>query len=283
MATKAKKLTLLAVTAAVALLLVTAGVYWDDILVWYRFTRDFERLAANEQGYPEYRHRQTGIVFVRMPGGTFLMGSPDGEKGRRSDEIQHEVLLSPFLVAKYEVAHAQWKLIVGKPARVNFFPSETDRHPVRNVSWSDCQHFCEKTGLSLPTEAQWEYACRAGSQRPYGGTAKLDEMGWYKANSRLQTHPVGLKKPNTFGLFDMHGNVSEWCADAKDSTFYSRPEATGPDPVCSTSDTNRLRVNRGGCYAFDGMSCRAASRNADGPEDAESDHGFRPVYILTAR
>ena len=88
-----------------------------------------------------------------------------------------------------------------------------DALPVEQVAWDDCQEFCTKSGLSLPTEAQWEYACRAGTAGPFSGTANLDEMGWYRQNSGGTTHPVGEKQPNDFGLYDMHGNVWEWCED----------------------------------------------------------------------
>ena len=193
MATKGKRLTLLAVSAGVALVIVSAGVYWDDISIWYRLSRDFERLRTNEQRYREYRHRQTGIVMVRVPGGTFWMGSPESEAGRVDNEGPvHEVTLSPFLIAKYEVSQAEWKKIMGdNPSKL-----KGDALPVTMISWKDCQEFCEKTGLSFPTEAQWEYSCRAGTTTRFwsGGDDKdLDRVGWYGGNLGHRLHSVGEK------------------------------------------------------------------------------------------
>ena len=158
---------------AVVVVAVVAG-YRDKLVAWYEFHhRDFERLGRNEQGRPEYRHRQTGIVFVGLPGATFEMGSPKGEAYRQKSEGPvHKVTLSPFLIAKYELTQAEWKGVMGNN------PSEPkgDTLPVKNVSWDDCQEFCKKSGLSLPTEAQWEYACRAGTSGPFAGTGNLDDM-----------------------------------------------------------------------------------------------------------
>ncbi len=274
--TKGKRISVVSGVILLTVLMITTWFFWEHIQFW----RLFESLGRNEQGYPQYRHRDTGIVMVRVPGGTFMMGSPESESGRRPDETQHEVVMNPFLIAKYELTHGQWKLIVGNsPQGMNFFPSEGDSFPVRNTHWSHCRRFCEETGLCLPSEAQWEFACRAGSQGAYAGTEKLDEMGWYKGNSGVQTHAVGLKQPNAFGLFDMHGNVSEWCADIKDGTFYSRPEARGPDPMYFSDSLGDARVNRGGSAFHEAAYCRSATRGADRPGDQESDHGFRPAYF----
>ena len=275
-----KRLTLLVATAAVALVLVAAGVYWDDILVWYRLTRDFERLADNAQGYREYRHRQTGIVFVRVPGGTFMMGSLEGEEGRREDELQHEVTLTPFLIAKYELTQNQWEKVMG--SRPSSFTG--DNLPVEKVSWEDCKDFCRRAGLALPTEAQWEYACRAGSETAYhSGDSEegLKKVAWYGiAFSRGgKTHPVGEKMANGFGLHDMHGNVWEWCEDLWDPAFYGKPEATQKNPVRTASGSGD-RVFRGGCWDGNASFCRSGARLYDRPSDGSRFVGFRPVYNL---
>jgi sulfatase modifying factor 1 len=205
---------------AVALVVLAAAVIlgWRDILLLYRF----ERLGRNAQGLPEYRHRQTDIVFVLLPGGTFFMGAQkedpsgpnyDPEAGDDEGPV-HEVTLRPFLIAKHELTQAQWKSVMG--SNPSFFKGDDDR-PVESVSLDDIQEFEVKTGLSLPIQSQWEYACRGGAP----GTGNVDEMGWnlmnqtgwYRMNSEGTTHPVRTKAANRFGLHDIYGNVSEWCED----------------------------------------------------------------------
>ncbi len=222
---KGRKVALLAGLALAVLSVAMVWTYWEEIRsLW----RDFESLGRNEQGYPEYRHRPTGIVFVALPRGTFDMGSPETESGRGGNEGPvHKVRLSPFLIAKYEVSQAEWKKVMGD----NPSAFKDDTLLVEQVSWDDCQEFCTKTGLSLPTEAQWEYACRAGTSGPFAGTGNLDDMGWHRKNSGgRRTHPVGEKKPNQFGLHDMHGNVWEWCEDVLNLDFYSE-DAPEVDPL----------------------------------------------------
>ena len=147
---------------------------------------------------------------------------------------------------------------------------------METVSWDVCQEFCKKAGLSLPTEAQWEYACRAGQPGPFSGTGNLDDMGWYKDSSGRKVHPVGEKKPNQFGLYDMHGNVWEWCQDIYDGEFYSKPEATRKDPVC-TSGTER-RMVRGGGWDAGAQHCRSAERGFVPSRSGRARYlGFRPA------
>ena len=264
-----------------------AGWYHNELQTWYLFWKQFESLGKNDQGYPEYRHRQFGIVMVRVPGGSFTMGSPEGENGRRPDENRHEVTVSPFLIAKYEVTDLLWKRVMGgPPPSIHVFPrdmspSETDSCPVRAVSWNDCQRFCEKTGLSLPSEAQWEYACRAGSRGLYAGTGKLDEMGWYKENSGLRTRPVGLKKPNAFGLHDMHGNVWEWCRDWYGS--YELPVNPGDGERQVPQGGARSRGVRGGSFYSPAEVARSATRSNYTPGSRDSNLGLRPARVITSR
>ena len=259
---------------AVAVVLIGSGLFYHhEILAWARFIRAFERLGTNAQGYPEYRHRQTAIIFVRVPGGMFMMGSPGEDKGRDPDEFQHSVTLSPFLIAKFEVTQAQWKAVMGSNPS-NFKGNETQ--PVENVSWEECQDFNKRTGLSLPTESQWEFACRAGTTTPYAGTGVLGDMGWYKDNRGGSLSPVGQKNPNGFGLYDMHGNVYEWCEDIYDPEFYSKPEAAGPDPVCASGFG--ARVLRGGCWNDNNLDCRSANRVRVDPGTRVNDMGLRPSW-----
>jgi len=145
------------------------------------------------------------------------------------------------------------------------------------VHWMECDEFCRKLSsqlgqtVSLPTEAQWEYACRAGTTGAYAGD--LDEMGWYWDNSGDEIHPVGQKKPNAWGLYDMHGNVWEWCQDWYDRDYDT--ESPTSDPTGPNSGS--YRVTRGGSWDFDARGCRSAYRGWDTPDDRGNILGFRPV------
>jgi len=236
----------------------------------------FTSLGCNTQRYPEYRHDQTGIVFIRLPGGTFNMGSLEGEPYHEVDEGPlHEVTLSPFLIAKYEVTQTQWQAVMGN--NPSEFTGDGNR-PVEHVSWDNIQAFEATTGLGLPTEAQWEYACRAGQSEPYSGTGNVNDMGWYDDNSGMTTHPVGEKAPNQFGLYDMHGNVWEWCEDVYSSGFYSTGEASGPDPVCTSG--SEYQVVRGGCWGCPATDCHSAYRSWFHSSSRDFNLGLRPSKSL---
>jgi formylglycine-generating enzyme required for sulfatase activity len=219
------------------------------------------------------------LKLVAIPAGKFLMGSPKDEDGRGDDEglsrgqwvkgdPRVEVEISrPFYMAAYEVTveqYAQFWKDSGREERGFKFPEQgvdaTSNHPAVDVSWNDAEAFCQwlskKTGkkVALPTEAQWEYACLAGATGPYGGTGRLDEMGWYVDNSELKAHPVGQKKPNAWGLYDMHGNVWEWCADwYADGYTGSAKDPRGPAQ-------GESRVLRGGGWISTPSACRSAER-----------------------
>ena len=195
--------------------------------------------------------------------------------GNLNDEYinpHHKVTLTKgFWMMETEVTQKQWKAIMGNN------PSSFigDDLPVEKVSWTDCQKFCKKCtklGLpvQLPTEAQWEYACRAGTTGAYVGD--LDEMAWYYDNSGRKTHSVGTKKPNEWGLYDMHGNVWEWCQDWKaDYPSGSVTDPTGP----SNGSYGLFRVNRGGSWSFKAGGCRSACRRYDEPDNRYYGLGFR--------
>jgi formylglycine-generating enzyme required for sulfatase activity len=215
------------------------------------------------------------LVLIRP--GKFMMGSPDSEQGRASDEgPQHEVTISkPFYIGVTEVTQAQYEAVMGTNPSANKGPT----NPVENVSWDEAVEFCrrlsEKTRkiFSLPTEAEWEYACRAGTQTRFSfgdSGSVLGDYAWYTSNSGGKTHPVGLKKPNPWGLYDMHGNVLEWCADWYGS--YSSGPSTDPQGATSGND----RVIRGGSWRGDGpVYMRCARRLSGDPKARYYSHGFR--------
>lgn len=186
------------------------------------------------------------IEMVYVQGGAFLMGSPENETGRTVDEgPQRRVSVPGFYIGKYEVTQAQWRAVMGN----NPSSFKGDNRPVENVSWNDAQEFCRKlsqmTGKTyrLPSEAEWEYAARAGTTGPYAGN--LDAMGWYEKNSGGKTQPVGQKQANAWGLFDMHGNVWEWCEDFWHANYNGAP--TDGSAWLSGGDS-RYRVLRGGSW-----------------------------------
>lgn len=216
------------------------------------------------------------IEFVWCPPGTFMMGSPGFWSKFLFGETQHEVTLtSGFWLGKYPVTQAQWEKVMGN--NPSGFKGNRQR-PVEQVSWDDCQAFLkminslEKTAFRLPTEAEWEYACRAGTTTAYcfgDDPAQLDDYAWYTNNSSSQTHPVGQKRPNAWGLYDMHGNVWEWCQDWYGD--YLKGAVT--DPTGPTSGS--YRVNRGGSWYGDPWDCRSARRGRNAPEDRGLNLGFR--------
>ncbi|MDO4551674.1 MAG: formylglycine-generating enzyme family protein [Planctomycetia bacterium] len=201
------------------------------------------------------------------------MGSPSSEAGRYSDETPHRVTLTKgFWMLETEVTQKMWESVMeNNPSHFR-----GDNLPVENVCWHDCQEFCKKLrnlglNIQLPTEAQWEYACRAGTTGAHAGD--LDSMGWYDSNSRSKTQAVGQKKPNAWGLYDMHGNVWEWCADWYD--VYPSGSVTDPMGPASGSD----QVFRGGGW-FDGAEgCRSAFRSYNMPMKRYNFLGFRPVLV----
>ena len=246
-------------------------------------------LAETDPADPEAGETLTyaGIEFVWCPAGTFLMGSADTEEGRNPLEgPQHQVTLSKgFLIAKYPCTQSQWYEITGKtPA---YFlgtvvsNADTDNFPVEQVSWSDVQSYITTlntayTGMNfrLPTEAEWEYACRAGTTTRFSWGddleyALLGDYAWFIDNSDSLTHTVGEKLSNPWGLYDMNGNVLNWVQDRFGS--YSSSAAT--DPTGPT--TGSLRVARGGCWYGSGSLCRSAIRYSNNPASNYSYIGFR--------
>lgn len=224
------------------------------------------------------------IAWVSIPAGTFTMGSPPSEVNRGSDETQHQVTLSAFKMSKYEVTFEQYDLFCDATGRSK--PSDEGwgrgNRPVINVSWDDATAFAEWMGCRLPTEAEWEYAARGGTTTPFSTgnnltTAQANYNGNYPYNNnakgeyRQKTLPVGSFAANAYGLFDMHGNVYEWCSDWYGD--YSTSAQTNPKGASSGS----IRVIRGGSWFNLARSCRTARRNNGAPGYRRHDVGFRLV------
>lgn len=219
------------------------------------------------------------LRMKRIPAGSVDMGSSAGQEDRIDDEgPMHRVMIGkPFYLGVFEVTQAQWGAVMGAcPAKRGGEPL----FPVENVSWDDCQAFIAKLNamgigtFRLPTEAEWEYACRAGTQTAYSfgrRTADLDEYAWYDGNSGSSPHQVGTKEPNPWGLYDMHGNVWEWCGD-----WYGPYGKDGQtDPAGATAGT--YRVYRGGSWGRPSGCCRSAHRSGCSPSYRLGDLGFRLV------
>ncbi len=211
----------------------------------------------------------------RVQGGTYQMGSPASEKDRYGDECQHPVAVSSFYMGKYEVTQAQWKAVMGKNPS-NF--KGCDDCPVENVSWNDVQNFIkklnEKTGKTyrLPTETEWEFAARGGNNSQsyiYAGSNSLSGVAWYRDNADTKTHPVGKKAPNELGLYDMSGNVYEWC-----SNYYNAyPNCKG------IVENGQSRVIRGGSWGHNAKNSRSATRVYIGDTFRDEFLGFRLVSV----
>jgi formylglycine-generating enzyme required for sulfatase activity len=254
-----------------------------------------------------------GMELVSVPAGSFMMGSSEEDAQRAFEQAQREnkdarlewfapekpkhqvTIRSGFYMGKYEVTQAQWQAVMGNNPS-NF--KNCDQCPVEHVAWDDAQEFIKKLNsmndgytYRLPSEAEWEYACRAGTTGDYAGD--LDSMGWYWENSgdaRLsgewnydklaanndRTHPVGQKQPNAFGLYDMHGNVWEWCEDVWHENYNEVP--TDGSAWVSGGEQYR-RVARGGAWAFNAGDLRSANRFSLPPDNRDDFVGVRLVAV----
>ncbi|MBW4485539.1 MAG: formylglycine-generating enzyme family protein [Tildeniella torsiva UHER 1998/13D] len=247
--------------------------------------------------YIETLNRNVGLDMVYVPGGTFWMGSPKKELGRDSHEgPEHRVSVPAFYMGKYPVTQAQWYAVsLLEPVQRELKPQPShftgDRHPVEQVSWDDAVEFCERVSrlagkqYRLPSEAEWEYACRAGTNMPFyfGATITPDLANYDGSQSygdgptgiyREQTTEVGQFPPNDFGLYDMHGNVCEWCQDVWHGSYDGAP--TNGSAWRAGGDQDR-RILRGGSWYDNPEDCRSADRDGFAPDGIGSVVGFRVV------
>jgi formylglycine-generating enzyme required for sulfatase activity len=240
-------------------------------------------LGLSGIAFPAHAADQTvtnsiGMEFVPIPAGSFMMGTDRSEDAPNDATPPHRVTISqPFYLGKYEVTQAQWTAVMeNNPSRF-----ESLDNPVENVSWHDVQEFISRLNRKertnkyrLPTEAEWEYAARAGTTTAYSfgnDTDDLDRHAWYWTNSGGKTHPVGRKEANAWGLYDMHGNVWEWVQDWYGKDYYAKSTARDPSGPFGGSH----RVLRGGGWYGRARDLRSADRTGFTPETHYEHFGFR--------
>jgi formylglycine-generating enzyme required for sulfatase activity len=254
-----------------------------------RLTGEAARTVTTPQGIyysPVFNSQEMSLVYI--PSGSFVMGSPEDEPGRNHDEKQYEVTLNRgFYLQSTPVTQRQWQSVTGDNPTSS---SAGGDYPVENVSWHECQVFIQKLNLlgegvyRLPTEAEWEYACRAGGAAALGDrelTALfceydpfIDAVAWYCGNSDKHSHPVALKNPNPWDLYDMHGNVMEWCQD----WYGEYPAGAATDPAGPPAGVGK--VIRGGSWFNSAKNCRAACRAKRAPTSRSPYLGLRLVKEL---
>ena len=249
--------------------------------------------SASGDEQREWTDPVTGMPFVWVPGGCFLMGSPEDEPGRggrgEGEGPLHEVCLEGFWMGKYEVTQGQWQQVMGENPSYNTEENvgmDTANHPVERVSWDAAQEFILKLNenagtdvLRLPSEAEWEYACRAGTQTAYSfgdDVALLGEYAWFGENSRAKSHAVGQLKPNAYGLYDMHGNVHEWMADPWHMNYDGAPS---DGRVWKAERETSVRMTRGGSWYHPRGDQRCAYRRAVSQGTYHQTIGFRLVRM----
>ncbi len=222
-------------------------------------------------------HLPAPFRMLHLPGGTFRMGSPPGIDNSDNERPDHDVTLSDFWLGELPVTQDLWQVVMGSnPA--NFKGS---RRPVETVSWNEAQAFIQKLNrltnktYRLPTEAEWEYAARGGNTGAgfqYAGSDLLPQVGWYHGNSDGQTHEAGLLLPNELGLYDMSGNVWEWCQDLWHENYEGAPE---DGSAWEKGGDRPGRVLRGGSWGSNDNNCRTANRLSIEPDDRYGNVGFR--------
>ncbi len=250
-----------------------------------------QKTTDNAQHFQEDLGNGILLDMVYIPSGTFIMGAPPEENGSNdSERPQHSVSVSAFYIGKYPVTQAQYLAIVGKNPAVHLGA----QRPIENVSWHDAQQFCQKlTSISnrryrLPSEAEWEYACRAGTNTPFScGEIIVPDLANYngdrsynnapKGQYREQTSVVGSFPANDFGLFDLHGNVWEWCEDHWHENYHQAP-TNGSAAIEPQANRNDARILRGGSWFRHPAVCRSAYRYKYASNFRYKDIGFRVIY-----
>jgi eukaryotic-like serine/threonine-protein kinase len=249
---------------------------------------------GSAQRYTEALGNGVNLKMVKIPGGKFMMGSPDSEKDRKADESpQHQVTVSEFYLGQTLVTQSQYQAIMGN--NPSYFKGN-DKLPVEQVSWLDAVAFCEKLSQKtnriyrLPSEAEWEYACRAGTNTPYAfgetiNPSVVNYNGRYpyggagKGENRDKTTPVGSFPPNLFGLYDMHGNLQEWCLDEWVDNYSGAPTDGSASGNIISREENKHRLLRGGSWDLNAQNCRAANRKYIVAFNPFSSFGFRVVGV----
>jgi len=289
--------------ALLALALLTAPCVWGQILTGKGFTADPNGYRSDEPLPTPQQKLTPGTIIkdcpecpemVVLPSGSFLMGSPpdsepdpfSNEKpktiGEAIEKPQHRVQIQSFAIGKYEVTQEQWYAVMGD----NPSTLKGRTLPVETVSWDDVQQFIAKLNLKtgkkyrLPSEAEWEYAARAGTTTEWSfgnDESKLGNYAWNARNSGVKTQVVGQKLPNAFGLFDMHGNVWEWTQDCRHNNYVGAPTDGN---AWTTGCTENGRVLRGGSWNFNPADLRSAIRYGDYPDYRDDNIGFRLARTL---
>jgi len=288
----------------------------ESKIIMKRF--DFEIITVNSRGEKSNTRRgnarqkietlgnDVNLEMVYIPEGSFIMGASDAEKGSRiSEHLQHEVKVPAFFMAKYPITQAQWRRITSLPKiKRNLEPDPSnfkgDNHPVEQISWYDAVEFCDRLSkytrveYRLPSEAEWEYACRAGTTTPfYFGETITGELANYNASAvfaeesegeyRQITTEVGQFKPNSFGLYDMHGNLWEWCLDSWHDNYEEAPFDNSPGLKKLNANDNHSQVLRGGSWNNNPENCRSAYRNNNNRDNDNNNNGFRLVCDVARR
>ncbi len=255
----------------------SVGSYQFDVITVNSQGKEIKREQKEAQYFSEDLGNSVTLDLVAIPGGTFMMGSPEGE-GYDDEKPQHRVTVPPFFMGKYPITQAQYKQVMGK----NPSHFQGDQRPVETVSWDDAVEFCQRlskqTGKEyrLPTEAEWEYACRAGTTTPFHfGENITDKLANY-GNNVGETTSVGQFPSNVFGLYDMHGNVSEWCED----NWHNNYQGASNDGTARVSEKSSTKVNRGGSWLYGPGDCRSATRSINARDNRSYAFGFRVVCVV---